>query len=277
VASREFLLSTEISAETRNSQLATRNSRLNCHCEPETPTAIIPSPFLSPQSKDAMATAFRAIVMLVVLVGLPAAWVYYGPLPPSAMGVIHRTVATAKQSLGWKDQSSPTRWTVETPKTAPRFDASVVQTTRSAAQTTQLMAQATHHLQQQTASQGPVVPTQPMTRDSQFTLATATVPAAKPVTPMQAPMKINAELARQLEPHLSLLRSLDATEYTLENWGGEGKLYRFRCAITLGESDDHTRQFEAVHADPLRAVHQVVGEVTSWQNARLTGGATRWR
>jgi len=229
-----------------------------------------------------MATAFRAIVMLAVLVGLPAAWVYYGPLPPSAMGVIQRTVATAKQSLGWKDQGSPTRWTVETPKTAPRFDASVVQATRSTAQTTQLMAQATRHFQQQTASQGPVVPTQPMMRDSQFTLASATVPAAKPAAPMQAPMqapmKIDAELARQLEPHLSLLRSLDATEYTLENWGGEGKLYRFRCAITLGESDDHTRQFESVHADPLRAVHQVVGEVTSWQNALLTGGgATRWR
>lgn len=206
-----------------------------------------------------MATAFRAIVMLVVLVGLPAAWVYYGPLPPAALGVIQRTVATAKQSLGWKEQSSPTRWSLDTPKTAPRFDAS--------------LAQARQPLQQQTATQGTVLPTRPVTRDSQFKLASATVPAEKPASPLQ----VDAELARQLEPHLALLRSLNATEYTLENWGGGGELYRFRCAITLGESDDHTRQFEAVHADPLRAVHQVVGEVTSWQNARHASGATRWQ
>ena len=31
-----------------------------------------------------MVTAIRATVMLAVLVGLPAAWVYYGPLPDHA-------------------------------------------------------------------------------------------------------------------------------------------------------------------------------------------------
>ena len=208
-----------------------------------------------------MATLFRAVVMLVVLVGLPSAWVYYGPLPPSAMGVIERTVATAKQSLGWEESAPATVWAVETPMTAPRFDAS--------------LAQATQTLQQQTAVEQAALPlTPPVTRDAQFSLASATVPATAPATPLD----VDAELARKLEPHLTLLRSLDAAEYTLENWGGQGQLYRFRCAVALGGNDDHTRQFEAVHADPLRAVHEVVGEVTSWQNARrLGGGSTRWR
>lgn len=207
-----------------------------------------------------MATVFRAAVMLVVLVGLPAAWVYYGPLPPATMGVIQRTVASAQTILGWQDQAPPTRWSLDAPKTAPRFDASV--------------AQATEILQQQFPAAAPraatpVTPTPSLKRDPHFTLASATAPAN--------PVPVEPALAKQLEPHLQLLRSLHATEYTLENWGGKGALFRFRCAIALGESDNHTRQFEAVDADPLRAVHQVVGEVTSWQNARHLSGATRWR
>ena len=215
-----------------------------------------------------MATLFRAVVMLVVLVGLPSAWVYYGPLPPSAMGVIERTVATAKQQFGWDTPATATTWLKEPPMTAPRFDASI--------------AQATHTLQQQTTVEQTAQPlppiTQGVTHDAQFSLASATVPTTLPAIQSAAPAPVDAEMAKQLEPHLALLRSLDAAEYTLENWGGEEQLYRFRCAVALGDNDDHTRQFEAIHADPLRAVHEVVGEVTSWQNARhLGGGSTRWR
>lgn len=211
------------------------------------------------QSKDAMVTFFRATVMLTVLVGIPAAWVYYGPLPPEAMGMFQRTVATAKQSIGWSEPAPQTRWTNEAPKTAPRFDAAV--------------ANATQTLQQPSTAALPVTPPSPVIHDSQFSLASATVPAAQP--PAQVP--VDGELARQLEPHLSLLRKLDATEYTLENWGEGGRFYRFCCAVAVGSSEDLTRQFEAIDADPLRAVQQVVGEVTSWQNARRTSGTTRWR
>jgi len=228
-----------------------------------------------------MATAFRAIVMLVVLVGLPAAWVYYGPLPPAAMGVIQRTVATAKQSVGW----DATVATTASPKTAPQFDASIVQATRVLQQQA-VLEQAALPLQPQAAlppQPQAALPPQPLMRDARFSLASATVPVAEPIrepaapVPPAAPEPADGELTRQLEPHLSLLRSLGAAEYTLEDWGGKGQLYRFCCAVALGENDDHTRQFEAVDADPLRAVHQVVGEVTSWQNARHVGGASRWR
>lgn len=50
-----------------------------------------------------MVTAIRATVMLAVLVGLPAAWVYYGPLPDHAQRVVDRFVAAAKEAVGWKD------------------------------------------------------------------------------------------------------------------------------------------------------------------------------
>lgn len=205
-----------------------------------------------------MATAFRAIVMLVVLVGLPAAWVYYGPLPPAAMGVIERTVASAKQSLGWGESPQAPAWSEASPKTAPRFDAT--------------FAQANHNLRQREAAGAAPLPTPPVMRDSRFSLASATV--AAPPQPAN-PLAVDDTLAQKLEPHLSLLRSLDAADYTLERWGANGQLYRFRCSVTLGGNDDHTRQFEAMDADPLRAVHQVVGEVTAWQNARHAQGFLR--
>ncbi len=211
---------------------------------------------------DAMATVFRAIVMLVVLVGLPAAWVYYGPLPAAAVGVIQRTVRSAKQSFGWEESATATVWAIDSPKTAPRFAPTATHATQT--------------LQQRAEVELAAQPLASVMRDSQFSLASATVPATRS-SAITDSASVEADLARQLEPHLSVLRSLNAAEYTLENWGGSERLYRFRCAIALGENDDHTRQFEAIHADPLRAVHQIVGEVTSWQNARHTEAPTHWR
>ncbi len=206
-----------------------------------------------------MATAFRATVMLAVLVGLPSAWVYYGPLPPEAMGVIERTIGAAKESMGVSQSTASIRYAEQSPKTAPRFNASVTQ--------------ASNGLEQQVTSDTHSSPTPPMKRDHNFSLASASFPTRE----LEKSVQVEGELAKQLEPHLSLLRSLGAAEYTLENWGGAGQLYRFRCSVSLGETADHTRQFEAVDADPQRAVHHVVGEVTSWQNARLSSANTRWR
>jgi hypothetical protein len=54
-----------------------------------------------------MATTFRALVMLSVLVGIPAAWVYYGPLPPEAQRVVDRVVGAAKEATGWAEPPAP--------------------------------------------------------------------------------------------------------------------------------------------------------------------------
>ncbi len=53
-----------------------------------------------------MATFVRALVMLSVLVGLPAAWVYYGPLPPQAQQAVDRLVAMAKGAVGWNQATA---------------------------------------------------------------------------------------------------------------------------------------------------------------------------
>lgn len=67
-----------------------------------------------------MLVFFRALVMLAVLVGLPAAWIYYGPLPPGAQRVVDRVVELVKDATGWQQLSESE---IDT-KAAPRFSTS---------------------------------------------------------------------------------------------------------------------------------------------------------
>jgi hypothetical protein len=63
-----------------------------------------------------MVTAIRAAIMLTVLVGLPAAWVYYGPLPHGAQRVVDRFLAAAREAVGWDvSDAPPATATVSTP------------------------------------------------------------------------------------------------------------------------------------------------------------------
>jgi hypothetical protein len=68
-----------------------------------------------------MATTIRATIMLAVLVGFPAAWVYYGPLPDHAQRVVDRFVAAAKEAVGWKDGRAQRPKQVAAVATAPTF------------------------------------------------------------------------------------------------------------------------------------------------------------
>jgi hypothetical protein len=76
------------------------------------------------------------------------------------------------------------------------------------------------------------------------------------------------EQVADLEPLLEALRGLGAAEYELQHWGSSGRLYRFRCAMALNASDEHTQHFEAVAEDPRMSVAQVLSEATQWRHAR---------
>lgn len=193
-----------------------------------------------------MAVFFRAVVMLVTLVGLPAAWVYYGPLPQGAQRVVDRFLEVTQDALGWQRPATSDTACGQS-KTAPRFDQKL-----SAVSSLSQVSQA--------GFQGSATPAR---------LASA----SEIVSPETAQRQgIDGEMQR----HLSLLDSLGAEQYSLERWG-DG--YRFQCAMPLGDNPDFTRHFEAIHADSLTAVRQVVGEVSSLQNARheVASPATIWR
>jgi len=195
-----------------------------------------------------MATVLRATVMLTALVGLPAMWVYYGPLPSGAQRMVDRVVDGAKSSCGWDppaSQGDPAIAAPMLPRTANRSMANVAE--RS---------------------------TPRVKVESNFSLVSSTGPLVQETLPTSPE---ETGIRAQLRPHLSLLRALGTTEYTLETWGAEGQLYRFRCEIPLDSGEACLRRFEAVNADPLAAVRQVVGEATGWQNARRVGGERKWR
>ena len=76
---------------------------------------------------NAMVVFFRAVVMLAVLVGLPAAWIYYGPLPPGAQRAVDRVVEVVRTTTGWEQpvaemavQKAAPRYSIE-PAPTPRF------------------------------------------------------------------------------------------------------------------------------------------------------------
>ncbi|MCH2113410.1 MAG: hypothetical protein MK171_00640 [Pirellulales bacterium] len=180
-----------------------------------------------------MAVVLRAMVLLAVLVGLPSAWVYYGPLPAGAQALANRVAEIAKSALlGDTVAVQPD----------PRLGEAAADQ-RAVADDWQLA--------------------QPVRYQPDRTLSKSGIGEKR-----QSP---KTGLREQLEPHLSVLRKLGASEYTLEDWGRDGQLVRFRCAVSMGEGEDFIRQFEVVAADSLVAVRQVVGEVSSWQNARGMG------
>jgi len=57
--------------------------------------------------------------MLTVLIGLPAVWVYFGPLPPAAQQAVDHFVQSVKETLG---QAAPEIAVEQTP-VAPKYQA----------------------------------------------------------------------------------------------------------------------------------------------------------
>jgi hypothetical protein len=74
------------------------------------------------------------------------------------------------------------------------------------------------------------------------------------------------------------LRELGATYYFLETFG-EG--YRFYCKVALGTVADstHTRDFQAMNADPLEAMKKVLDQVESFRGDQgsILGGSSLQR
>ncbi|BBO36523.1 hypothetical protein [Lacipirellula parvula] len=206
-----------------------------------------------------MATLFRAAVMMSVLVGLPGAWIYYGPLPSSAQRVVDRFVTIAKEATGWKSAEPAVKPAWDFTKSEP-----IVGAERAPSQVA--------GMNQKTAGMNPaarIEQSQPSTEQTSATIAPGFGSALPPVeAPAPAPP---TTLAERVEPLLVQLRQLGVAEYALERWGGEGKLYRFHCEMPIS-GGSLTQQFEAVTADPEASVEQVVTEVSQWRVARQAGG-----
>ena len=191
-----------------------------------------------------MATLFRAAVMLSVLVGLPGAWIYYGPLPTGAQRVVDRFVAIAKEATGWKEAEAKPQPTWDFTKSAPITLEGAVGTERT----------------------GGMNPPALMAEAPQLQIGGA-LPLPEEASPELPP----STLKERLKPLLQQLEQYGVAGYELHRWGSDGKLFRFQCEMPIA-GGSLTQQFEAVTANPEASVKQVIAEISEWRLARQAGG-----
>ncbi len=191
-----------------------------------------------------MSSTSKAVVMLAVLVGGPAAWMHYRPLPPAAQRYVDDALAAAQDFLaehGVLRRSSP-----------PSEGAGP--------------AAAEFALENQWATTPAISSTPAGTRPAAYLEAPPLV--ATEQTP-SAPTK------GALEPLLAELVKLGVGEYELMRWGTGGELYRFRCAVPLAGDMSQAQEFEAIGPTPQAPIAQVLEDLSSWHVARNETGLMR--
>jgi hypothetical protein len=107
----------------------------------------------------------------------------------------------------------------------------------------------------------------------------ASVSAVAAVPPAAADVadaaSLPAGVADRLPPLFSRLEALGVTDPQLAPWGLSGQMYRFCCRASWAGTPAFTRHFEAVAAEPLSAVEQVVAKVEAWRNIQHDETAVR--
>ena len=88
----------------------------------------------------------------------------------------------------------------------------------------------------------------------------------------RAGAQVEALPASTVRAGLTRLAELGGVDPALEPWGTSGNLYRFRCRARLADTPQITQHFEAVAAEQLVAVENVVAKVQSWRAERRARG-----
>jgi hypothetical protein len=60
------------------------------------------------------------------------------------------------------------------------------------------------------------------------------------------------------------LQQLGASYYRLEEWGNQAGVYRFICEMPIGNDPRLARSFEAIHADRMEAMADVLRQVEAF-------------
>ena len=232
--------------------------------------------------------AFRALVMLISLVAVPAIALFWKQIPDAVDRV---WVAIEKQRNGGvaaaqNDPMAP-EWATapvvpgsdQPLQEAPRYEAPGTAPTgvgprAAAAYGAPPIAAASVAAQQNMSPQfGGVAPPidapgaarQPMNpvRPAGY---------SEPIVRGQAPGSIEEPMPVPAGDEFTAmqhrLRQLGATYYLLESWGSDGALYRFHCKMAIAGNSRYTRHFEATDREPLRAIGRVLRDVEQWRAGR---------
>jgi hypothetical protein len=217
---------------------------------------------------------FRALVMMVFLIAIPLA-ALFGSSLPDAIKALKEGRWPSLASLTQGTSPAKTAAGLEEP---PKFEPGAGAASRSASPIPAPATTATEPAPPATALDPPPASSRPA--EGNPPPAAGVVPAhyetAADPGPSPARLSPAAALsppppsAAQNDPFTLIenrLRQLGATYFLLESRGDQQQQYRFYCKMALGGNPNYTRCFEAVDAEPLRAMSQVLQQVESWTSA----------
>jgi hypothetical protein len=219
-------------------------------------------------------TVCRALLMLVFLVGIPAAAVW-GTCWPQVVQRLHaKWQEFGLPPIAALTSFASSRANSDAPRFVPPADparAPVSSVQKSAAA---LPGKANAPL---TPLAPPTSPTLSIPGTAPESLATTqpshgNVSGSQPAaTGQNSDLAAPAQLSRTREDQYTFvqqrLRELGATHYQLESWGNEPPLYRFCCKMAIGGSASYTRYFEATNANPIEAMNRVLDQVETWRSS----------
>ena len=214
--------------------------------------------------QSSVVVVFRALVMMACLIAIPLA-ALFGASLPEALKAIQQgrwpTSAHVAQASADPGNSSEEPAKFEpTPHAAPVPGAAAIAVSAPTA--------ASEPVQAATATCPPAMPADWPKEGS---------PPASPVVPVsfegtsQAIAPRDSRSDSSADPFIRIqdrLRSLGATYYCLEAWGGQQQLYRFYCQMAVGGNANYTRYFEKIESSPLRAMTAVLQQVETWHGQK---------
>ena len=195
-------------------------------------------------------TIYRAIVMIAVGVIVVKGWQLYGPTNEQAKSFGVRALDMAQSA--WNNTQQPA-----TESSGPAADPRMV--IQPAAPIVAPPLQTAPPLQ---APLEPILPVTGLVPQPSDVPAT-TVPS--PGITMEGTEVLPIEVTERLPLLYAKLEQLGGADPQLAPWGSSGELFRFRCRASLADTPAYARHFEAVAAEPVLAVEQVVAKVEAWR------------
>jgi hypothetical protein len=217
-----------------------------------------------------MATAYRTVVMLGILVVGSMGWVVYGP-PPEKLGpAIDRVANWVKRTAG-ADTPSPDA--LQPLNSAPLLAAVPLAPEfmpEPIPPITMLSAPPASDPFASTASFTEIAPpsSQPIPAESMSSLQPMELVPMQSLAPV-APADTNLLALPEIAPIAAQLAQAGLTDCQLQPWGGAEQLFRCWGSIPVAGDSGLRQQFEATAATPTGAVKLLAEQIESWRNGQL--------
>jgi hypothetical protein len=192
-----------------------------------------------------MTTLYRFVVMVAVGIIVVTGWKHFGPSTEQMKSFAVAGIEKAKAAWNKSGDGPDANAAVADPRTAAQ---SLVGNTPSP------VSGATS---QPPAAAPQLVPLANSGQDELFGIGATTGEA-----PAQA---ANQAGAGGVEPLLAKLQEIGGADAKVVEWGSSGELFRCSCRAK-SDASPLARHFEAVAAEPVAAVEQVVAKVEAWRS-----------